>query len=171
MIDEESGVLRVSDDAPEDDLERLLHRTIDGVRRDFEHLHFHTAIAKLIELNNVLTRTGVAPRAVVEPLVQMTAPLAPHLAEELWRALGHEETITFEAFPQADPAKLIQETVTCVVQVMGKVRDRIEVPPSIDAADLEQLARVNVKVLESLGDKQIRKIVVRAPKLVNIVAG
>lgn len=171
VIDEDTGALRVGDDAPEDDLDRLLHRTIDGVRRDFGHLHFHTAVAKLIELNNVLTRTGKAPRAVVEPLVQMTAPLAPHLAEELWRALGHDETISFVPFPQADPAKLIQETVTCVVQVMGKVRDRIEVSPSIDAAELEQLARGNAKVLESIGDKQIRKIVVRAPKLVNIVAG
>ncbi|MBO1765202.1 leucine--tRNA ligase [Allobranchiibius sp. GilTou38] len=171
VIDEETGAVRVVGDAPDADLDRLLHLTIDSVRRDFEHLHFHTAVAKLIELNNVLTRTGVSPRAVVEPLVQMTAPLAPHLAEELWRALGHDETISFVAFPQADPAKLVQETVTCVVQVMGKVRDRIEVPPSIDADELEQLARDNAKVRESLGDKQIRKIVVRAPKLVNIVAG
>ena len=171
VVDEETGELRVTDDAPDDELDTLLHRAIDGVRRDFEHLHFHTATAKLIELNNVLTRTGVAPREVVEPLVLMTAPLAPHIAEELWQLLGHDTTISFEPFPQADPAKLVQDTVTCVLQVLGKVRDRIEVAADIDEAALEELARANAKVLEFLGDKQIRKVIVRAPKLVNIVAG
>ncbi|MEO8851832.1 MAG: leucine--tRNA ligase [Allobranchiibius sp.] len=171
VVDEETGESRVTDDAPGDGLDKLLHRTIDGVRRDFEHLHFHTATSKLIELNNVLTRTGVAPRSVVEPLVTMTAPLAPHIAEELWRSLGHDATITFEQFPQADPAKLVQDTVTCVLQVMGKVRDRIEVAADIDEDALEVLARTNAKVLEVVGDKAIRKVIVRAPKLVNIVAG
>ncbi len=171
VIDEETGQLRVVDAPVDDALERLLHRTVEGVRRDYEHLHFHTATAKLIELNNVLTRMGQVPRAVAEPLIQMVAPMAPHVAEELWQRLGHGRTITFEPFPEADPAKLVQQTVTCVVQVMGKVRDRIEVAPDIASADLEQLARANARVTETLAGRPIRTVVVRAPKLVNIVAG
>ena len=77
------------------------------------------------------------PRAAAEPLVLMMAPLAPHIAEELWERLGHTETLAYEPFPVADPALLVEETVTCVVQVNGKVRDRLEVPPSIADDDVE----------------------------------
>ncbi|MDQ2852046.1 MAG: class I tRNA ligase family protein, partial [Actinomycetota bacterium] len=98
-------------------------------------------------------------------------PLAPHLCEELWQRLGHGQSIAYEPFPQADAALLTQATVTCVVQVMGKIRDRIEVAPNISPEDLEALAIGSAKVVESLGGAQIRKIIVRAPKLVNIVAG
>ena len=97
----------LTDDAPDADTAKLLAKTVDGVRRDFEHFGFNTAVAKLIELNNAVTRLAAPPRAVVEPLVQMVAPLAPHIAEELWQRLGHEQTVSFEAFPDADPALLV----------------------------------------------------------------
>ncbi|AKU17266.1 leucine--tRNA ligase [Luteipulveratus mongoliensis] len=171
VVDEETGEVRVVDDAPDDALNRLLHKTIDGVRADYEGLQFNTTVAKLIELNNAVTKAEVPSRAVMEPLVQMVAPLAPHIAEELWSRLGHADSLTFEPFPTADPALLVDDTVTCVVQVQGKVRDRLEVSPSITEQDLERLARESQKVLDFLGDKQIRKVIVRAPKLVNIVAG
>ncbi|TWE13299.1 leucine--tRNA ligase [Rudaeicoccus suwonensis] len=171
VVDEESGELCVSDHAPSDQLNRLLHKTIDGVARDYEALQFNTAIAKLIELNNAVTKAGAAPRSVVEPLILMTAPVAPHIAEELWHRLGHEQTLSYEPFPVADPALLVDDTVTCVVQVQGKVRDRLEVPADISEADLESLARESAKVQAALDGKQIRKVIVRAPKLVNIVAG
>ena len=87
-------------------------------------LHFNTAIARLIELNNHLVKSGTTTRDVAEPLVLMLAPLAPHVAEELWSRLGHDETLAFVPFPVADPALLVEESVTCVVQVAGKVRDR-----------------------------------------------
>ncbi|MDF8265254.1 leucine--tRNA ligase [Luteipulveratus flavus] len=171
VVDEDSGEVRVVEDAADEALNRLLHKTIDGVQRDYESLHFNTAAAKLIELNNAVVKAGVAPRAVMEAMVQMVAPLAPHLAEELWERLGHDGTLAFEPFPQADPGLLVDDLVTCVVQIQGKVRDRLQVAPDISDADLEALARQSEKVLESLGDKQIRKVIVRAPKLVNIVAG
>lgn len=171
VIDEETGELRVTDDAPDADTAKLLAKTVDGVRRDFEHFGFNTAVAKLIELNNAVTRLAAPPRAVVEPLVQMVAPLAPHIAEELWQRLGHEQTVTFEAFPDADPALLVDDTVTCVVQVLGKVRDRLEVAADISDADLEAAALASERVQSAIGDKQVRKVIVRAPKLVNIVAG
>ncbi|GGB17686.1 leucine--tRNA ligase [Flexivirga endophytica] len=174
VIDEETGELRVSDEAPSQELGRALAKAIDGVGKDYESLQFNTAIAKLIELNNALTKASAeapAPRSVVEPLVLMTAPVAPHIAEELWSRLGHESSLSHEDFPVADESMLVDETVTCVVQVQGKVRDRLEVSPDISDADLEALARASEKIAAAVGDKQIRKVIVRAPKLVNLVVG
>ena len=101
-------------------LRRALHHTIDAVGRDYEGMRFNTAVAKLIELNNQLTPLPAVPRELAEPLVLMAAPMAPHLAEELWRRLGHDRSLAFEPFPQADPALLVDDTVTCVVQVAGQ---------------------------------------------------
>ena len=174
VIDEETGEVRVSDAEPSEELRRALAKTTDGLVKDYEALQFNTAIAKLIELNNVLTKasaSGSLPRAIVEPLVLMTAPVAPHIAEELWSRLGHESSLTHEPFPAADESLLVDETVTCVVQVQGKVRDRLQVSPDISDADLESLARASEKVRTAVGDKQIRKAIVRAPKLVNLVVG
>ena len=127
VIDETTGAVLVTDDSPDAATLTAMHRTIAGVREDFEHLRFNTAIAKLIELNNVLTKLDTPPRAVVEALVLMVAPVAPHIAEELWQRLGHEGGVTYAPFPVAEPALLVEETVTCVIQVRGKVRDRVEV--------------------------------------------
>jgi leucyl-tRNA synthetase len=169
VVDEETGELRVSEVPADDETRRLLHRTVDGVTADMENLRFNTAVAKLIELNNHLTRTGSAPREVVEPLVLMLAPLAPHLAEELWQRLGHEQSLAYEPFPQADPAQLVAETVTCVVQVAGKVRDRLQVRPSASEDELRELALASEGVQRALDGRGVRTVVVRAPKLVNIV--
>ena len=100
VIDEATGAVIVTDEAPDAATLTAMHRTIAGVREDFEHLRFNTAIAKLIELNNVLTKLDAAPRAVVEALVVMVAPVAPHIAEELWLRLGHEGGVTFVPFPR-----------------------------------------------------------------------
>ena len=107
----------------------MLHRTIAAVGADMGDLAFNTAVARLFELNNrliqVVAETGEAPEEVVEPLVLMTAPLAPHVAEELWERLGHERTLAYEEFPQADEQWLRVETVEIAVQVNGKVRARL----------------------------------------------
>ncbi len=169
VVDEDTGELRVSDSMPDEATLRLLHRTIEGVRGDFEGMRFNTAIAKLIELNNGLTKLGRVPRAAIEPLVLMLAPVAPHIAEELWSRLGHEGSLAHEAFPVADPAYLVEETVTCVVQVAGKVRDRIEVPPSIGDDELRERALATDGVQRALDGRAVRTVVVRAPRLVNVV--
>ena len=170
LVDEETGELTVSDDPSDPALRRLLHRTIDGVRADFIALRFNTAIAKLIELNNAVTKApGSTPREVAEPLVLMLAPLAPHAAEELWHRLGHPGTVTYAPFPVADPSLLVQESVTCVVQVGGKVRDRLQVAPDITEEALRSLALRAGPVLAALDGRAIRTVVVRAPKLVNVV--
>ncbi|MGL4175931.1 MAG: leucine--tRNA ligase [Dermatophilaceae bacterium] len=169
VVDEETGEVRVVDAPLDADTARVLHRTIDAVRTDYSTLGFNTAIARLTELNNALTKLedGV-PREAAETLVLMVSPLAPHVAEELWARLGHERSLAFEAFPVADPALLVEDTVTCVVQVRGKVRDRLEVPADIGEDALRELALASPKVQAVVSDG-IRTVVVRAPKLVNVV--
>jgi leucyl-tRNA synthetase len=168
VIDETTGAVIVSDDAPDAATLTAMHRTIAGVREDYEHLRFNTAIAKLIELNNVLTKLDVAPRAVVEALVVMAAPVAPHIAEELWMRLGHEGGVTFVPFPQAEASLLVEETVTCVIQIKGKVRDRVEVAATIGEDDLQSLVLAREKVVAATPDG-VRTVIVRAPRLVNVV--
>jgi leucyl-tRNA synthetase len=171
VVDEETGEVRVSDEPVDDATNRLLHKTIDALRADYDALRFNTAIARLIELNNALTKLDRVPRAAAETIVVMTAPVAPHIAEELWGKLGHTGTLSFVDFPTADPALLVDDTVTCVVQIQGKVRDRIEVAADIGDAELEQQALASPKVVAALDGRSVRKVIVRAPKLVNIVAG
>ncbi|MGQ0467035.1 MAG: leucine--tRNA ligase [Sporichthyaceae bacterium] len=175
VVDEDTGKPRVSDAAMDDATARVVAKAVDGVTRDLENLRYNTAIAKLIEANNHLTKvvadTGAIPRSAAEPMVLMLAPLAPHLAEELWALLGHSESLTYAPFPVADPALLVEDTVTCILQVAGKVRDKIEVPADIADAVLQELALASEKVQASLDGRPVRTVVVRAPKLVNIVPG
>lgn len=169
IVDEDFGELKVTDQPADEETLRVLHSTIAGVRDDMDNFRFNTVVAKLIVLTNHLTKVGVSPREVIEPLVVMLAPLAPHIAEELWSKLGHEHTITYATFPEVDERYLVEETVTCVVQVKGKVRDRLEVSPDISDEELEKLALESKGAQRSLDGAEVRKVIVRAPKLVNIV--
>ncbi|MEV8348867.1 leucine--tRNA ligase [Streptomyces niveus] len=175
VVDEATGEITVVD-VPDADVDvatlRALHKAIDGVGQDMAALRFNTAIAKITELNNHLTKVGgPVARSVAERLVLLVAPLAPHVAEELWRKLGHTGSVAHETFPAADPAYVIDESVTCVVQIKGKVKARLEVSPSISDEELEALALGDAGVVAALGGAAVRKVIVRAPKLVNIVTG
>lgn len=170
VVDEETGEVTVVGTEPGEDTLRALHKAIDGVGQDLEGMRFNTAIAKITELNNHLTKAGgPLSRSVAERLVLLIAPLAPHIAEELWRRLGHTDSVVHQDFPVADPAYVVDETVTCVVQIKGKVRARLEISPSITDEELEALALADAAVVAALGGAGIRKVIVRAPKLVNIV--
>ncbi|MGC5531544.1 leucine--tRNA ligase [Streptomyces sp. SR-10] len=170
VVDEETGRITVVDTEPGEDTLRALHKAIDGVGQDMAGMRFNTAIAKVTELNNHLTKAGgPLSRSVAERLVLLIAPLAPHIAEELWRRLGHTESVVHQDFPVADPAYVVDETVTCVVQIKGKVRARLEISPAITDEELEALALADEAVVAALGGAGIRKVIVRAPKLVNIV--
>jgi leucyl-tRNA synthetase len=150
----------------------LLHKTIASVREGFESLRFNTSIARITELNNALTQAyphGGAPRAVVEPLVLMLAPIAPHAAEELWSRLGHEESLAWQAFPEADPALLVEETIEVPVQVNGKVRTVLAVPAQLDQAALEAAARADERVSAALDGRPTKRVVVVPGRLVNFV--
>ncbi|MFJ9887879.1 leucine--tRNA ligase [Streptomyces sp. NPDC091287] len=170
VVDEETGEITVVDTEPGEDTLRALHKAIDGVGQDMAGMRFNTAIAKVTELNNHLTKAGgPLSRSVAERLVLLIAPLAPHIAEELWRRLGHTGSVVHQDFPVADPAYVVDETVTCVVQIKGKVRARLEISPAITDEELEALALADEAVVAALGGAGIRKVIVRAPKLVNIV--
>ncbi|WP_240138558.1 leucine--tRNA ligase [Streptomyces sp. MUM 178J] len=170
VVDEATGEVTVVDAEPDEDTLRALHKAIDGVGQDMEGLRFNTAIAKITELNNHLTKAGgPVPRSVAERLVLLIAPLAPHIAEELWHRLGHSGSVVHQDFPVADPAYVVDETVTCVVQIKGKIKARLEVSPSVSDEELEKRALGEPAVVAALGGAGIRKVIVRAPKLVNIV--
>ncbi|WP_435870221.1 leucine--tRNA ligase [Cellulosimicrobium funkei] len=169
VVSEETGEVTVVDEPASPETLRAVHRAIADVRVEMEHMRPNTAIAKLITLNNHLTSLDRVPREAVEPLVLMTAPVAPHIAEELWERLGHDRSLAHEPFPTADERHLVEDTVTCIVQVKGKVRGRIEVPPSISEEDLTAAALAEPNVVRAIDGAEVRKVIVRAPKLVNIV--
>ncbi len=169
IVDEQTGAVQVADVEPDLPTLRALHTAIAGVREDLNNLRFNTAIAKLIVLNNHLTKLPQVPRSVAEPLVVMVAPIAPHLAEELWDKLGNEGTVAYTPFPVADPQYLVADEVTCVVQVAGKLRDKLQVSPDITEDALRELALASDGVQRALDGRGVRTVIVRAPKLVNVV--
>jgi leucyl-tRNA synthetase len=171
VVDEQTGDLRVADEEPDDETLRALHRTIAGVTDDYASLRNNTAGAKLIEYTNHLTKrhSGAVPRAAVEPLVLMVAPLAPHLAEELWQRLGHPKSLAHGPFPVADEAYLTVHTVEFPVQVNGKVRGHITVPADADADAVETAALADEKVQAFLEGAAPKKVIVVAGRLVNLV--
>jgi leucyl-tRNA synthetase len=179
VVDESTGETRAVDppdqEADRQELDdgtlRSLHRTIAGVSEDYAALRNNTAAAKLIEYTNHLTKEHrySVPRAAVEPLVLMLAPLAPHLAEELWLRLGHTTSLAHGPFPQADPAYLVDDTVEYPVQVNGKVRGRVVVAADADAGTLEAAALADEKVRAFLAGATPRKVIVVPGRLVNLV--
>jgi leucyl-tRNA synthetase len=170
LVDERTGASRVEDEAPDEETLRLLHRTIDGVRTDYRALHYNTAAAKLIELNNHLTRRNRrVPRSVAESLVLMLAPLCPHIAEELWSLLGHPESLAYTAFPVADERYLAAATHEYPIQVNGKVRSRVSVPADAPADDVRAAALADEKIAALVGAATPRKVIVVPGRLVNVV--
>ena len=136
-----------------------------------DSLRANTAIARLIELNNHVVKAGVTHREVAEAMVLMVAPLAPHLAEELWSRLGHDESLTYVDVPGRPTRRCWSSRaghLRCC-RSPGKVRDRIEVPPSIGDDELRDLALASEAVQRALDGREVRTVVVRAPRLVNVV--
>jgi leucyl-tRNA synthetase len=167
VIDEETGAVRAGDEPLEPAVRKQLHRIIAGVREDLDELRFNTAIAKLIELTNALTPLPVVSREAVEPLVLMVSPFAPHLAEELWRKLGHQDTLAYAGFPVADPAQLVADSITYPVQVNGKVRGRVAVTPETEEAAVRDAALA--AVAEVLAGRTPTKVIVVPGRLVSVV--
>ncbi|MGI6795938.1 leucine--tRNA ligase [Gordonia sp. LUNF6] len=170
VVDEETGGVHVVDEAPSDEANKALHRTIEGVRDDFANLRTNTAGAKLIELTNFLTKNypGGAPRETVESLVLMLAPLAPHLAEELWSRLGHDGSLARGPFPEVDEQWLVEESIEIPVQVKGKVRSRIQVAADADEPTVVGAALADPKIAALL-DGEPRKVIYVPGKMVNVV--
>lgn len=160
----------VQDVEPTEGQMRMLHATIAAVTRDLEQMGFNTAIARLMEFVNFFTKETVRPRGAMEPFVLLLAPLAPHLAEELWECLGHDQSLACHAWPVHDPRWLEATEVEIPLQINGKLRAKIVVPAGCDAQQLEAIARAHERIAELLEGKQIVKAVVVPGKLVNFVA-
>jgi leucyl-tRNA synthetase len=175
VVDEESGAVRVADVEPDADTSRALHRAIEAVRDGMGSLRFNIAVARITELTNHLTAAyppGTAvPRSVSEALVLLLAPLAPHVAEEMWARLGHEQTLAWEPFPVAEQRWLVDDTVQVAVQVNGKVRAQVQVPAGADAAALEAAARADERIASHLDGATVRRVVAVPGRLVNFVLG
>ncbi|HEY7142847.1 MAG TPA: leucine--tRNA ligase [Streptosporangiaceae bacterium] len=159
------------------ELRKVTHHTIDEVTRLIESRRLNVAVARLMELATATRRTidsgpGAADPAVREATETMCVLLslfAPYTAEECWELLGHEPSVALAGWPSVDPALLVEDTVTCVVQVAGKVRDRLDVPPGIGEDELRELALAAPGVARTLAGRGVRMVIVRPPKLVNIV--
>ena len=159
------------------ELRRAVHRTIADVTDAIEGMHFNATVARLYELANTLgsARQGLAGadlwalREGLETLVRLFSPMMPHLAEELWRCLGHDTFMLAEPWPEADPALLVQDTVTIAIQINGKTRDTLDIPAGADKATVEQLALAHDKVRAHVGDKPVRRVIVVPGRIVNIV--
>jgi leucyl-tRNA synthetase len=173
VVDEQTGAVRAADVEPDEATLRALHKAIAGVRDGMATLRFNIAIARITELTNHLTAAYGAdapvPRSVAEPLVLLLAPLAPHVAEEVWARLGHGESLAWHAFPVADERWLVEDTVQVAVQVNGKVRAQVTVPADADAAALEAAARGDEKVAAQLAGRTVRRVVAVPGRLVNFV--
>ena len=149
--------------------QRLLARTIDGVTRDFETMGFNTAISKLMVFLRDGAKDEPLSRGAAEAFVLLLSPMAPHLAEELWHKLGHAESLAYEPWPEADPALLVEDTITLAVQVNGKRRDEIQVAADADAAAVEAAALASEKVQKFLAGRTPKKVIVVPGRLVNVV--
>jgi leucyl-tRNA synthetase len=173
VIDEHHGTAIVTDDPPPDRLRRALHATIDTVGRDLTELRFNTAIAHLTTLNNelaaVVRERGTCPREIVEPLVVMLAPFAPHIAEELWDRLGHPPSIADVGFPAADPAFVRTDDVELPVQVDGRTRGTVHVPADADEAVAVRAVRGDPRLGGYLADATVQRVIYVPGRIINLV--
>ena len=153
-------------------LERKLHRTIAAVSEAFAGLQFNKAVAQLYELTTAIEKAKPSETRseAIRILIRLTAPAAPHLAEEAWAALGGQGMVVNAPWPEFDPAMLVDDQVTIAIQVNGKLRDTLHAPRGLDRADAEALALASEKVQRQLGGNAPRKVIVVPDRLVNIVA-
>ena len=170
-VNEDTGELATTDaDLSEDDLKQL-HRTIAGVRDDYENLRLNTVVAKLIEYVNYLTKTyrTEAPRDAVEPIAQLVSPIAPHIAEELWQRFGHDETITYQPFPTFEEKYLVDDEIEVPVQINGKVKARINVAADADQDAVFEVALADAKISDLTSGKNVVKKIYVPGRMVNLV--
>ncbi|WP_270269228.1 leucine--tRNA ligase [Enterococcus lactis] len=151
-------------------LDKVYHQTVKKVTEDYENLHFNTAISQLMVFINEAYKVDALPYEYIEGFVQLLAPIAPHIGEELWSILGNEGGISYAPWPTYDEAALVEDEVEVVFQVNGKVRVKSNVPRDLGKDELEKVALANETVQEYIEGKTVRKIIAVPNKLVNIVA-
>ena len=170
IINEDGEVSDKIVDEYDPSMERIYHQTVKKVTEDYDNLHFNTAISQMMVFVNEGYKAEKISKQFIEGFVKLLYPITPHICEELWSRLGHEDTITYEPWPTYDESKLEEEEVEIVIQVMGKVRAKITVPKDISEEELEKEALNNERIKQWIEGKTVRKVIVVPGKLVNIVA-
>ena len=150
-------------------LEKIYHKSVKKITGDFEQLGFNTAISQMMIFVNAVYKEGKCSKAYAEGLVKMLSCICPHIGEELWSILGHENTIAYEPWPTFDESKTADETVEVVVQVNGKVRGKISVAVDLAQAEVLAIAKADERIAASLEGKTVVKEIVVPNKIVNIV--
>ncbi|HWN37590.1 MAG TPA: class I tRNA ligase family protein, partial [Gammaproteobacteria bacterium] len=169
--DEAGNAPPLANAAPTREEQRLVHQTIAKVTEDIEAMRFNTAISALMELTNAMYKWPQVPRASVETLVLLLAPLAPHLAEELWQRLGHKRSLAYHAWPVADPALLKADVLEIPVQVNGKVRGKISVPAEAQESEVIEIAKADQNVGKHLAGQSVKRAIYVRGRIVNFVVG
>lgn len=149
--------------------ERVLHRTIKGVSDDIDKLSFNTAISKMMEFTNFFTGQEVRSKSAMEAFVLLLAPFAPHIAEELWQVLGHDESLTYAPWPKYDESKIVEAEVEIPVQINGKLRSKLKMPVDADPPTMQQLAEADESIQSQLAGKQVVKVICVPKRMVNFV--
>src|SRR5690625_3432035 len=172
LIVNEDGEIsdKIIEEAPESGLDKVYHETIKKVTEDLGNLHFNTAISQLMVFVNECYKEEKIKKAYIEGFIKVLSPFAPHICEEIWSLLGYSETISYEEWPTYDEAYLEDDEVEIVIQVMGRVRSKINVPKDISDEELEEKALEDEKIQKWIEGKTVRKVIVVPGKLVNIVA-
>ncbi|MED3914747.1 leucine--tRNA ligase [Priestia megaterium] len=170
LVDDNGELSNKVQESNDTTLERVYHQTVKKVTEDYEGLRFNTGISQLMVFINDAYKVDVLPKQYVEGFVKLLAPICPHTTEELWSKLGHEDTISYEAWPAFDEAKLVDDEVEIVVQINGKVRAKVNVPAEASREELQDIAMANEDVQEFIEGKTVRKVIAVPGKLVNIVA-
>lgn len=170
FINEDGSLTEKITNEPNEAFDKVYHETVKKVTEDYENLHFNTGISQLMVFINEAYKVDHIPQEYAEGFVKMLAAIAPHIGEELWEKLGHKGTVTYASWPVYDESKLVEDEIEVVLQVMGKVRSKVNVPRDISKEELEKIALADEKILEWTEGKTVRKVIVVPGKLVNIVA-
>jgi leucyl-tRNA synthetase len=177
ILDEPADSIQINskvtsrDGTPNEEQLRVLHKTIHAVTQDMENLSFNTAISRLMEFVNYFTGQDVRPLDCMESFVLMLSPMAPHISEELWRALGHLESLAYAPWPVFDLKYVEESVIEIPIQINGRVRGRIAVAADADKNEIEKIALADPRVKKYLEGSQVRKVIIVPRKLINIVAG
>ena len=159
----------VTDDQPTDEQLRVLHKTIKAVSGDIERLSFNTAISRMMEFINFMAGQDSRPKSVLEPFILILSPFAPHIAEELWRVLGHNSSLAYESWPSYDEALLVEDTIEIPVQINGRLRAKIQVANGADQSAMQAAAEADETIQQQLDGKNVVKVIAVPGRMVNFV--
>jgi len=172
FIDDQGQIsAKITDDAGDEPFKRIWHKTVKKVTEDYENLRFNTAISQLMIFVNEAYKAERIPRQAAEHFVQLIAPITPHIAEELWERLGHEGGISYVPWPKYDERYTTDDEIEIVIQVSGKIVDRVMIPADLDEKGMEELALSREAVQKAIAGKTIRKVIAVKGRIVNIVVG